>query len=147
MGTKILAVLEQREGKLKKSSFEVVGFVTKLAKELNIDTEAVVVGNNVDNLKDISKYGIKKVVHFKNEKLKNYSSSAYSEIVANYAQEIGAKFIILSNTSLGKDLAPRISVKYDAGCIMDCVNYWLENDDIIATRPVYAGKALVDVKF
>ncbi len=147
MANKILAVLEQREGKLKKVSFEAIGVAAKLAKELSIDAEALVIGNDIDNLNEIPKYGIKKVVHFKNENLSNYSPSAYSELAVNYAQDIDANYLILPNTGLGKDLAPRIGVRYNAAVVMDCIEINTDNDEVVATRPVYAGKALVDVKF
>ena len=47
---------------------------------------------------------------------------------------------------MGRDLAPRISVKIDAGLAMDCVTLNIDGTDIIATRPIYGGKALLDVK-
>jgi electron transfer flavoprotein alpha subunit len=46
---------------------------------------------------------------------------------------------------MGKDLAPRLAVKLDAGCLMDCIKVDSSND-LVATRPIYAGKALIDVK-
>ncbi|MBE0551712.1 MAG: electron transfer flavoprotein subunit alpha/FixB family protein, partial [Ignavibacterium sp.] len=62
MGNKILAILEQREGLLKKVSFEAASVASKLAKELNLETEAVVVGSDLKDLNEISKYGITKIV-------------------------------------------------------------------------------------
>ncbi|MBP9119346.1 MAG: electron transfer flavoprotein subunit alpha/FixB family protein, partial [Ignavibacterium sp.] len=66
MANKILAILEQREGSLKKVSYEVASVASKLAKELNLEVEAVVVGNDVNDLNNISKYGIQKIIHLKN---------------------------------------------------------------------------------
>jgi len=147
MANKILAVLEQRDGLLKRSSFETVSAANKLASELNLEAEAVVVGNEISNINDVGNYGISKVVLLKNAELVNYSSSGYRDAIVNYANEVDADYIMLSNTSLGKDLAPRLAVKLGAGCLMDCVILDTSSGDLIATRPVYAGKALVDVKF
>lgn len=146
MANKILAILEQRENKLKRSSFEAVSVAAKLAGELNLEAEAVVIGTDIENISDIAKYGIKKVIHFKNENLKNYSTSAYTQIICDYAKETEASFLILSGTSLGKDLAPHLSARLQAGCLMDCINLSTSSGEVIATRPVYAGKALIDVK-
>ena len=146
MAKKILAFLEQRNGKLKRAAFEVVSTTFRLAKELDLETEALVIGNNIDNLNDISKYGISKIVHFKNDNLTYYSTSAYTEIISNYAKDISADYLIFSNTSLGKDLGPHIAVKIDAGILMDCIKLEASNDEVIATRPIYAGKALLDIK-
>ena len=146
MTNKILAVLEQREGIIKRSGFEAASTAAKLAKDFNASAEAVVVGDAISNINEVSKYGIRKVVHLKNSELANYSSSGYSEAITKLAKEADYDILILANTALGKDLAPRLSVKLDAGCVVDCVKLNLSDSDLILTRPAYAGKALVDVK-
>ena len=146
MANKILAVLEQREGQLKRSAFEAVGMAAKLASELNLEAEAVVAGNEISNINDIGSYGISKVIHLKSSEFANYSSSGYRDAVSDYANETDAEYLLLSNTSMGKDLAPLLGVRLNAACIMDCVNIDTSSGDLIATRPVYAGKALIDVK-
>lgn len=146
MTNKILAILEQRDNKLKRTAFEAASLASRLAGELSLETEAVVIGNDVENISEVGKYGIKKVIHFKNDKLTNYSTSAYTKILSNYIEESKAKYIIISGTSLGKDLAPHISARLNAGILMDCVEVKTISGEILATRPVYAGKALIDVK-
>ena len=146
MADKIIGILEQRDGKLKKVSFEVLTIVSKLSHELNLEPEAVVIGSEIENLNVLSNYGISKATHFKNEKLNLYSSSAYSKIIADFEKEIGAKYLVFANTSLGKDLAPLVSIKLNGGCLIDCIDLKTESGELIATRPVYAGKALIDVK-
>jgi electron transfer flavoprotein alpha subunit len=146
MANKIIAFLEQRDNKLKRTAFEVSSIAVKLAGELNLEAEAVVIGNQVEGISEVGKYGIKKVIHFKNENLANYSTSAYTKILSDYANESGSIYLILSGTSLGKDLAPHVGIRLNAGCLMDCVNVDVTSGEVIATRPVYAGKALIDVK-
>jgi electron transfer flavoprotein alpha subunit len=146
MPDKVLVVLEQREGSLKRSSFETVSVGLSLAKGLNQEPEAIVIGNDINNINDLSKYGLTNITHYKSSDLKYYSSSAYSAIVADYAKETGAAVILFSNTSMGRDLAPRVAVKLDAGIIIDCIKLESNSGEIIATRPVYAGKALMDAK-
>jgi electron transfer flavoprotein alpha subunit len=146
MANKILAILEQRDNKLKRASFEVISTAAKLAGDLNLETEAIVIGNDIDNISEAGKYGITKIVHFRNSQLTNYSTSAYTKIVCDYAKETGADYLMIAGTSLGKDLAPHISGRLNAGCLMDCTSLNTSAGQIIATRPVYAGKALIDVK-
>ena len=146
MSNKILAILEQREGLLKKVSFEAASVALNLAKDLNLEVEAVVAGSEINNLNEISKYGITKIVHLKNPDFENYSSSGYSDAISNYAKEIDAVCLIVGNTSLGNDLAPRLAVKLNCGSVMDCINIQVESGELIATRPIYAGKALEKVK-
>ena len=146
MANKILAIIEQREGLLKRSAFEAVTMAKQLAAELNLGAEAVVVGNEVSNINDIGNYGIDKVIHLKSTELENYSSSGYRDAIADYAKETDADYLLFANTALGKDLAPRLAVALNAGCLIDCVKLDSSSGELIATRPVYAGKALIDVK-
>jgi len=146
MANKILAILEQRENKLKRTAFEAAAFTARLSSELGLEAEAVVIGNNIENISEIGKYGIKKVIHFRNEKLTNYSTSAYTKIVKDYAKEAGTNYLIVSGTSLGRDLAPHIAARLNAGCVMDCTDIQTSSGEVTYTRPVYAGKGLIDVK-
>ncbi len=146
MANKILAVLEQRDGQIKRSGFEAANTAANLAKDLNTTAEAVVVGDVISNINDVSKYGIQKVIHIKNSDLANYSSSGYTDLISDLAKESGYDIIILSNTALGKDLAPRLSIRIDAGCVVDCIKVSVSGSELTFTRPAYAGKALIDVK-
>lgn len=143
---KALVFLEQREGKIKRSSFESISVSKKISSELNIELLVVTIGNDIENINDVSKFGVAKVFHYKNADLINYSTTAYTEIISKMANEVSADYLFFPNTSLGKDLAPHVAAKIDAGLIMDCTNLELNNGEIIATRPIYAGKALIDVK-
>ena len=146
MAKKLLAFLEQREGKLKRATFEVVSVASRLSKELNLDPEALIIGDKIENINDITKYGISRIVQFKNDSLTNYSTTAYTEIISNYAKEASADCLIFSNTALGKDLAPHVAVQIDAGILVDCTKLDVSDGEVIATRPIYAGKALLNVK-
>ena len=145
MSNKILVVLEQRDGKLKRSGFEAASIALSLAKDLNTSVEAVVVGDSISNINEVSKYGIQKVTHLKNSDLANYSSSGYTDSIMNFAKN-DFDIIMLSNTALGKDLAPRLSIRLNAACIVDCIKLNISGSELTFTRPIYAGKALVDVK-
>lgn len=146
MENKILVLLEQRNGQIKKASLEAVKTAYDLSSKISCESEAIVIGNEIDNLESIGNYGIGKVKHYKHSDLQNYSPSAYSKILSEHSKETGASIIIIPNTSLGKDLAPRIAAKLDAGLAMDCISLDTQSNEIIATRPIYAGKVLLDVK-
>ncbi|MDP4172621.1 MAG: electron transfer flavoprotein subunit alpha/FixB family protein [Bacteroidota bacterium] len=146
MANKILVFLEQRSGLIKKSSFETAKAAKKIASQLNYDLEAITIGSEINDIESTGKYGVKKITFFKDEKLANYSSSAYAQIVADFAKQIDADILFFSNSSMGKDLAPFVSIKIGAGILMDCISLEVSGNDIIATRPVFAGKALIESK-
>lgn len=143
MANKILVFIEQRNGQIKRASLEAVKAANNLAEKLSYEVTAVSVGNEVS---DLDKINVQKVVHYKNNELENYSTSAYSDLVAEFAKESDAEILFFGNTALGKDLAPRVSVKLEAGIIMDVVEFNINDGNIIVSRPVYAGKALTNVK-
>jgi electron transfer flavoprotein alpha subunit len=147
MSNKVLVVLEQRENLIKKASFEASSVGASIAKQFNSDVEAVIAGNDISNLSTVAKFGIKKITHLKNSGFENYSSSGYCKAISDFAKETGAVYILMPNTAMGKDLAPRLAVKLNAGCIMDAVDYNFNENNFFLIRPVYAGKALVKVKF
>lgn len=146
MANKILVYIEQRNGQIKKASFEAVRVAADIAAKLSYQIEAVAIGDEIERLESIGNFGVLNVRHYKNSELANYSPSAYSKIFFEYAKETEASVIIFSNTSLGKDLAPRLAAKLDAGLAMDCTALDIQNNEIIATRPIYAGKVLLDMK-
>jgi electron transfer flavoprotein alpha subunit len=146
MANKFLVFIEQRNGVVKKSSFEAAKIAADFSAKFSGNVEAVTVGNEIEGLEKVGGYGVTKVTHFKNSELANYSPSAYTELISKFAMENGFDILFFGATSMGKDLAPRISVKIDAGLAMDSVALNTDGTDIIATRPIYGGKALVDVK-
>jgi electron transfer flavoprotein alpha subunit len=142
----IVAFAEQREGKFKKSAFEVVRAGRTLADQLGGECCAIVVGTDAASIAgQLGGYGASRVVVVEDARLKKYTTTAYAKAVALAAQKVQASVILLTATSMGKDLAPRVAVKLDAGIAPDCTALTVEHGEIIATRPVYAGKALLDV--
>jgi len=145
--TKILAFAEQREGKFKKAAFEATQTAKKIADQLNGEAVALLVGDGVEGIAaQLGSYGAVKVIVAQDARLKNYSTTAYSKVIAEIAKQENASVIILPATQMGKDLAPRISGKLSAGLAADCTALKIEGGEIIATRPVYAGKSLVDIQ-
>lgn len=144
--TKILVFIEQRNKQIKKASLEAAKIATNIAASLNAEVSAVTIGSEINSLDSLGGYGITKIYHLKNSELENYSSSAYTQALSNFVNAAGTDIVFFPATSMGKDLAPRLSVKMDAGLAVDCVALNVEGDQIIATRPIYAGKALMDVK-
>lgn len=143
---KILAFVETRDNKIKGTGFESASTAFRLSKELNCEAEAVIIGNKTEGIEELGKYGIKKVLLAQNERLEKYSTTAFAKVLAEVCKSKEADVILLSATSMGKDLGPRAAAKLEAGLAADCIDLKIENNDIIATRPVYAGKALVNVK-
>ncbi|MFA7288981.1 MAG: electron transfer flavoprotein subunit alpha/FixB family protein, partial [Melioribacteraceae bacterium] len=143
MENKILVFLEQRNGLIKKSSFEIASYAFTLSQKLNASVEALAIGNEITNLNEVGNYGISKAYFYKNSELELYSSSAFKKIVSNHIKENGNNLVLFTNTAMGKELSPLIAVLNDGALAIDCTQLEIENDIVKVTRPVYAGKAFM----
>lgn len=145
--SKVLAFVESRDNKIKNAGFETASTALKIANELGAEAEILLIGSGVSSITaEPGAYGIKKVITADDPRLEKYSTTAYSKILAEAAKQRGADIIILSATAMGKDISARVSAKMEAGMASDCTDIRTENGNIIATRPVYAGKAYIDLK-
>lgn len=145
---KLLAFAEQREGKFKKSAFEVVGAARRVAGELgNAECVTLVIGDAIEAIApELAPYGASRVVAAQDARLKQYSTTAYAKIVADVARREQASILFLPASQMGKDLAPRVAAILGAGLASDCTGLKSNGVEIIATRPAYAGKAFIDVR-
>jgi electron transfer flavoprotein alpha subunit len=144
---KILAVAEQRDNKLKKTAFEVTRAARTIADQLSAEVVALVIGENTQSIAGaLGGYGANRVIAVDDPRLKFYSTTAYTKVIAEVAKNEKASVVIFAATAMGKDCAPRLAVKLDAGIAADCTSLKVAAGEIIATRPVYAGKSMIEVK-
>lgn len=144
---KVLAFAEQRDNKFKKSAFETVKAARGIADQLGAEFVTLVIGNGVSGpAAELGKYGAAKVLAVDNGAFAAHSNTAVAKAIAEAAGREGATLVFLSASQMGKDIAPRVAVKLSAGLAADCVGLKVEGGDVVATRPVFAGKALIDVK-
>lgn len=142
----ILAFVEQRANTLKKAGLEVVRAAQGLSAQGGGEVVALVIGGQIETAAEVGGYGVTRVLVVEDPRLQFYSSTAYAKIVAEIAKKEKADVVMLSATAMGKDLAPRVSVKLEAGLAADCTVLRMDGGELIAARPVYAGKALTELK-
>lgn len=141
---KVLIIAEHRDGKLKKSTFELLGATAAAGH----DALAVLMGEGVAELaKELGHYGAKKVYVAQSPALKFYTAEAYSKAVAELAKTVSPDVILASHTPTGRDFMPRLAGLLGVGLASDCTQLAFDGAKIKVKRPVYAGKAIVDVEF
>ena len=144
---KILAFAEQRDNKLKKTAFEVVRAARTIADSTGGEVVALVIGDRVQSVAGaLGGFGAKRVVVVEDARFSKYSTTAFAKVIAEIAKKEQAIAVMISATSMGKDCAPRVAVRLNAGLAADCIALKIESNDIVATRPVYAGKALAELR-
>jgi electron transfer flavoprotein alpha subunit len=144
---KVLAFAEQRDQKFKKSAFETVQAARSIADQLGAEFSALVVGSSVAAIApQLGAYGAGRVIIVEHPDLARISNTAWAKIIAEVASREGAGLLFLAASQAGKDIAPRVAGKLHAGLVADCTAITVRDGDVVATRPVYAGKALLDVR-
>lgn len=144
-GVWILA--EVKAGKLKKTAFELLSGSKKIAEELGEELVAVVLGSGVEPLaEELGHYGAKKVLVADDEILKDYTTDAYTKVLADLIKEREPSIFLGPASAMGKDLLPRVACRLQTGLASDCIEIKLdENKNLAPKRPVYAGKAHIDI--
>jgi electron transfer flavoprotein alpha subunit len=138
----ILVYIEVREGKVKKSSFEVLSEAKRRADELGQEVFAVLVGHGLESLApEVGQYGAKRVIVCDNPLLSSYSPSGYAHALAGLCQELAPEVIFFTATSMGKDLAPRLAAQLGVSLASDCIQVAVKDGILEVIRPIYAGKA------
>jgi electron transfer flavoprotein alpha subunit len=147
MGNNVLVIAEQRDGVLKKVAFEMLGVGAELATALGGSVEAVLLGSGLGGLPDtLAQYGATRVYVADDPALESYSGEGYSNTLAAFVGKVEPAIILAGATAMGKDLAPRLAARLGVGLATDCIAFEIDAGRLLATRPVFAGKALAKVK-
>ncbi|UCE53215.1 MAG: electron transfer flavoprotein subunit alpha/FixB family protein [Desulfobacterales bacterium] len=147
MAQGVFVITEQRDGEFRKVSFEAVSEGRRVADGLSTDLTAAVLGSGIEGIAgELGKYGADKVVAADDQSLADYTTDAYTNVLAGLIKSLDPAVIILGATMQGKDLAGRLAARLDAGVAMDCVAVKLEDGQLTYTRPMFGGKVLADVE-
>jgi electron transfer flavoprotein alpha subunit len=141
---KVFVVAEHRDGRLKKSAFELLGASTAAGNE----THAILLGDGIADLaKELGHSGAQKVHVAESPALKFYTSEAYSKVILDILKTNGADVVLGSHTPTGRDLMPRLAARLGVGLASDCTQLRFDGGKIKVSRPIYAGKAIAEVEF
>jgi electron transfer flavoprotein alpha subunit len=147
MAQGVFAITEQRDGELRKVSFEVVSEGRRLADGLGADLTAVVLGSGIEGFAEaLKKYGPDKILIADDAALADYTTDAYTNVLAELIQAADPAVIITGASAQGKDLSGRLAARLDAGLAMDCTAIKLDNGNLTYTRPMFGGKIIADVE-
>ena len=146
MSQGILAITELVDGAFKHISFEVISAGKKLAETTGGPLTAAVMGAGADAMaSQTAEYGADRILVADHEGLKDGLADACIQAVAQLVAASDPAVVLIGATSLGKDIAARLSARLNAPLAMDCVGVRADDDRIVATRPMYGGKVLADV--
>ncbi len=148
MAKGVMIIAEQREGDIRKISYELVSEGRRLADSYGQEVTAVLLGSDIrDKAAKLGNYGADRVVVADDPRLRTYTTEAYTSVIAEIAEANDPDILLLGGSAQGKDLAGRLSARLRAGLAQDCTTFTVEDGSLTAVRPIYAGKAYAKVTF
>ena len=141
----VLICGETLEDKLAGITMELLGIGRKLADELGQELSAVLIGSEIP--KEIAQeciyFGADKVYVIDNPLFKDYLTDSYTAALEKLVREAKPDILLLGQTAMGRDLAPRLAYRLDTGVTLDCVELAIDPDTklMLQTKPVYGGNA------
>jgi len=144
---KVLAVAEQKGGALRRAAHEAVTAARGLAESLGGETHALLLGGpGVESLAaELGRFGADTVHVASDDRLADYASDAYAATVTAVVKDGGFHTVVFSASPAGRDLAPRVAARLDVPLAADATAVELRDGSLVATRPVFAGKAIATV--
>ena len=145
----VLAVLEQRDGAMRKVSHEVVTGARRLADALGGGAQVdalVLAAGPVRGADPLGGFGADKVMTLTNPGFGMYAPEGYARAIAERVQSGGYGAVVFAASATGKDLAPRVAARLGRPLAQDVTDLAVDGGAVTVLRPVYAGKALQKLK-
>lgn len=148
MAQGVWTIAEQRDGEIRKVTYEMVSEGRRLADGLGQDLTVVLLGANIkDKAAEFGRYGADKALVAEDDRLGRYTTDAYVAVISELVKADQPAVLLMGASVQGKDLAARLSAALGVGLAQECTAFALEDGNLVATRPIYAGKAYAKVTF
>ncbi len=150
---------QQVDNVLSNISFELIGEGKRLAKDLDTDVTAVLIGSGVKDLADeLAAYGADKVIVVDDPELKNYRTEPYAHALASVINEYKPDIVLVGATAIGRDLGPTVSARVATGLTADCTLLEIgdfpinaipgqeqKHNQLLMTRPAFGGNTIATI--
>jgi len=142
----ILVFTENRNGKIKKHTFEALSYANEISKKINSKVYALSIGYIAqDELNKLAQFGAETIFNIQAEQWKYLDNQAYSRLVDEIVKKEQITYIIFSNSILGKAVAPRVSVRLKAAMLAGVVDIPSSYEPLTIKRRTYNGSAFLNV--
>ncbi|PYV83374.1 MAG: electron transfer flavoprotein subunit alpha/FixB family protein [Acidobacteria bacterium] len=144
----ILVVVEQREGKLNRVSWETVAAGQALAAETGWTLETAVVGLGVASIaNEVASTKVSKVYSIESAALNPYTPDAFSAALKQFLDSQKPRIVLMPHTYQVRDFIPQLATAMQRTVISDCIGYRKDGDRLLFTRQMFQGKFAADVSF
>lgn len=152
---------QQVDKQLSSIAFELIGKATELAKDLNTDVTAVLLGYQVKELaSELIEYGADKVIVVDHEELDVYRTEPYAQALTDVINEFKPDIMLVGATAIGRDLGPTVSARVATGLTADCTKLEIgdfplvaqpgkeneqKHNQLLMTRPAFGGNTIATI--
>lgn len=144
----IFIIAEQRDRKLMPVSLELLGKARSLADQLGQTVTAVLLGTEIGGeARRLAGYGADEIIVVDDELLDEYMTEPYAFAVSQLIMERSPGIVLFGATSIGRDLAPRISARIHTGLTADCTQLDIDDETglLLMTRPAFGGNIMATI--
>ena len=150
---------QQVDNELSGIAFELLGKAKELAKDLNTDVTAMLLGSGIKGLADqLAEYGADKVIVVDDPELKEYRTEPYAHAVSSIINEYKPEIVLVGATAIERDLGPRVSARVATGLTADCTVLEIgdfplnpvpgqeqKHNQLLMTRPAFGGNTIATI--
>ncbi|MBO7249244.1 MAG: electron transfer flavoprotein subunit alpha/FixB family protein [Bacteroidales bacterium] len=154
MNKNVYVFAEQREGVIQPVALELLGKARDLADVLGEKVVAILAGYQIaDKANELIAYGADDVIVVDAPELKDYITEQYTQAVYTVINEMNPNVVLFGATTIGRDLAPRLSARLEKGLTADCTKLEisdgsdpkLEAKKLMMTRPAFGGNLMATI--
>ena len=148
MNKDIYVVVEQVDGVVQKVGIELIGIASKLAADLGQEVVAVLLGKEVKGLaENLIHHGANKVMCVEDPILEHYATEPYTKALNAIVEAKKPEIVLYGATSIGRDLAPRVSARVHTGLTADCTKLEIDPETklLLMTRPAFGGNIMATI--
>ena len=141
MAETIVVYIDHSDGEVPMGSWEAIGAARSLAQELGGEVNALVIGEGVGDIaQGAIAHGADKVLQVQSPALKDFLPEPYTTATVAALRQVEASIFLAPNTGRTRELAAMVAVDMETGVAPDVTALEVEDGQVVATRPIYAGK-------
>ena len=146
MANGILAVVDQANGKFRKSAYEIVSEGRRLADAGSTQLTALVIGSGVGAIApELAGYGADRILVCDAPQAALFDSDLYTAVATEAVGSLSPSVVLFSSSPTDKTLAARLAARLGVGLATECLSLKRDGDRLVGTRAMYGGKLLADV--
>ena len=144
MGNGILVICDHDAGTFKKTAYELISKARELTASMGGQVTALVLG--ATDAGDLGSYGVSTVLTATGEGVSRKDTGALARATQAAIEASSPAVVLAPASAVMKDMLPRVAARSELGLGTDITSLALKDGQLVAVRPMYAGKVLAEIR-